>query len=172
MSTKIDLRLVFGEHFKTMRDAKNNKISRTDIALFFVFPVALGATIMTVSKGGFDAQSAGIWVGALSILAGLMVNVLVLLYAIRVVGPSKDEKKSQVELIKEVNVNIIFSVLVSIACIILLCIVPLFDGVPEKIMSGVIIALLANFTLTLLMTLKRLKALVDLRFKSGVDPSA
>jgi hypothetical protein len=169
MTTKIDLRDVFLEHFLTMRDEETGRTSRLDVFLFFIFPVMLASGLMIRSDKGFDSTSVGIWIGALSIMAGLMVNVLVLLYAIKAVGPTEAEETDQITLIKQVNANLLFSVLIAIAAIVLLCIVPLFDGRTERGFSALIIALLVNFTFTLLMTLKRLKVLVDLRFKEGAS---
>ncbi|SFS87479.1 hypothetical protein [Brevundimonas viscosa] len=167
MTTKIDLRDVFIEHVATLRDESTGKASKLDLFVFFVLPVIIGGGLMIYSENGFDSTSVGIWIGALSIMAGLMVNVLVLLYAVKAVGPGEAEVEKQITLIKQVNANLLFAVLISITAIVLLCIAPLFDDLLERLVSGVIIALLVNFTFTLLMTLKRLKVLVGLRFKDG-----
>lgn len=166
MSTKLDPSEIIKEHLSTMNNESTGRVSPVDVFVFFVAPVVAAALIMLLNCKGFDSSSVGIWIGALSILAGLMINVLVLLYTVKAVGPTEDEENDQIDLIKQVNANLLFSVLVALFAIVLLCIVAVLDGIAERFVSAVIIALLINFTLTILMTLKRLKALVDLRFKA------
>ena len=173
MSSKIDLRSVVTEHVKTLRNNRTDKISKIDLLTFYGLPFVAGIVCVWF-KLVLSTKAVGILIGALSILAGLLINVLVLLFTVNSVGPTETEKAKQTKLIIEVNSNLLYAVLIAVVSIIALCIAPL---IPETIyakgrgeflagaaFSGFIIALIGNFVLTLLMALKRLKILLELRF--------
>lgn len=173
MSSKINLLGIVSAHFATLKDNRTDRLSPVDIATFYGVPLVFAGICLT-SGLTLGTTAVGILIGALSILAGLLVNVLVLLYTVNVVGPSPDQKSKQQTLIIEVNSTLLYAVLVAVVAIIALCIVPV---VPQAVKTGMrhdfaaaatftalIIFLLGNFLLTLLMTLKRLKVLLELRF--------
>jgi hypothetical protein len=164
MSTKIDLRDIFTDHFKTLYDASTGKLSAIDIGVFIVIPLVSGA-INFLLKITISLTAVGILVSALSVLAGFLINVLVLLYTVKEVGPSQTEIDDQKNLIKEVNANLLFSITLSIISILLLCGIRVFPDFTHLYFSSIIVIILANFLLTLLMALKRLKLLLNLRFK-------
>lgn len=174
MSSKIDLRSIIVAHFATLRDNRTGKISWADVTTFYAVPLAFGAGCFALGVS-LGATAVGILIGALSILAGLLINVLVLLYTVNVVGPTATELQNQKQLIVEVNSNLLYAVLIAVVSIIALCMVPLIPStIPvgteqifqaRTVFSAVIIALMGNFVLTLLMTLKRLKILLELRFQ-------
>lgn len=167
MTAKIDLFGILSDHIATLKRADNDKISKWDLVFFYVIPLVIGASFSYFVKSGFDSTSVGIWIGALSILAGLLINVLVLLYTVKEVGPTEVETTEQKNLIKEVNANILYEIVIAVIAIVALCVVPALNDWPERLLSGIVIAIAVNFTLTLLMTLKRLRVLVGLRFKPG-----
>jgi hypothetical protein len=164
MSSKIDLRDVFRAHFATLRNASTERPSPLDLAVFFALP-ALAALIVFFAELKLTTSAIGILIGALSILGGLLINVLVLLYTVKEVGPTETETEEQRALIKEVNANLLYAITIAVLDIVLLCIVPLLSGAVEMFATYVIVAVLGNFVLTLLMALKRLKVLLDLRFR-------
>lgn len=167
MTSKIDPRDIISDHISTLVDAGTENLSLSDISVFFVVPVLFGSAFTILSGVGFSDNGVGIWIGAFSILAGLLINVLVLLYTVKEVGPTQSESCAQRKLIQEVNANLLYAILVATTTIVALCILPALNGWGERIVSGSVIALAVNFALTLLMTLKRLKILVGMRFKSG-----
>lgn len=166
MSPKIDVREIVTDHFRTLRDAPTGKVSIADLFTFFVVPALLGIAYFVVFKNGFGNNGVSILVGALSILAGLLINVLVLLYTVNAVGDTDEETREQIAYIREVNANLLYGICTAILVILILCIELVFPRQPARILSAFGLALLTHFLLTLLMTLKRIKVLVDLRFKN------
>lgn len=174
MTSKIDLRDVLAEHLATLRDGDAERISLADVFVFFGLPLAVAAAIAAADIT-LSTTAIGILIGALSILAGLLINVLVLLYTVKEVGPTETDNLEQRTLIREVNTNLLYAITIAVIDIVLLCILPLISGLDipftirgplESIWIGAIVFILGNFILTLLMALKRLKVLLDLRFKA------
>lgn len=164
MTSKIDLKEVFQDHINTLRDNSTGRLSVWDLTVFYALPT-LGGIVSFFLGLSIGDTGIGILISALSILAGLLINVLVLLYTVKEVGPTEKEAKRQVELIKEVNANLIYAITISILCIIMLCLLPRLHEFFDRAMTATILAILANFVLTLLMALKRLRVLLGLRFK-------
>jgi hypothetical protein len=180
MTSKIDLRDVVAEHLATLRDGDAQRISWMDVLVFFGLPLIVAVAI-ALANITLSTSAIGILIGALSILAGLLINVLVLLYTVKEVGPTETENEEQRTLIREVNANLLYAITIAVIDIVALCILPLIKGlgIPaaikgplDDVWSGAIIFILGNFILTLLMALKRLKVLLDLRFKAKSNASA
>lgn len=169
MTSKIDVRIIITEHLATLRNNATGKTSFADVAVFFGIP-AIAAGICTGFCVSLTLNAIGVLVGALSILAGLLINVLVLLYTVKEVGPSDDASKKQRTLIKEVNANLLYEITIAVAAIVALCVLPLFERPVSIGVSAFVVFLLGNFVLTLLMALKRIKVLLDLRFSESTTP--
>jgi len=116
----------------------------------------------------FNADVLNSLLTAYSIFAGLLLNLLILVYTFSgQASPPSALAKIRSELVKELHDNIAYSILVSIV-LVLLCMIAIaytkrFD--PPKLTSpwltGVTIFLTLNFVLTLLMILKRIYIMLN-----------
>jgi hypothetical protein len=120
MTTKIDFSKILLDHFKTLRDHESKRLMISDILLFFVFPLAL-STVVIVGHFELKDNFVTIIVTAASIFAGLLLNLLVLIYTIFIRDREKilhhlKENTFQTwqELVRQTFANVSFSILVSL----------------------------------------------------------
>lgn len=109
---KIDIRRIVIAQVRTLRDNSTQAYSAPDLALFFGLPVVLG--IAGAYYGWkFDGDVLNALLAAFSIFAGLLLNLLILIYTLS----SQTEQpaalaKTRMALIKELHDNIAYSILV------------------------------------------------------------
>jgi hypothetical protein len=167
---KIDITRIVVAQVRTMRDNSTQKYSFPDLLLFYGLPVLLGA-------GGsyygwkFNADVLNALLAAFSIFAGLLLNLLILVYTFS----SQAEHpaaltKNRLTLIKELHDNIAYSILVSIVLVVVAMITVAYLKMHEKPpdaaftgrwVTGTVIFLTMNFVLTLLMILKRIYIMLN-----------
>ncbi|MEU5552756.1 hypothetical protein ABZ738_23560 [Micromonospora sp. NPDC047793] len=145
-----------------MRDARTGKIRVADLAFFYGIPVLVGVAAFMLSwrVKGIDNLLA-----ALSILTGLLFNLLVLLFDTaarlksRPTGNASAESKHKYRLIHELNANITYTLGVGLVVAIILgaCSLAGIDDA-RRPWSILITTLLAHFVLLLGMLLKRLRS--------------
>jgi hypothetical protein len=164
VSTKLNLTDILTDHIGTLKNVNTGKLSKLDLLVFFGIPVVLSVVVYLL-KIDLGPVSIGILISALSILAGLLINVLVLLYTVKEIGPTESQKSEQIALIKEVNANLLYEITLAILLVVLLCGLRLFSGHLLGALTAVAIFGAGNFTLTLLMAIKRIKVLIGLRFQ-------
>ncbi|MFI7518955.1 hypothetical protein [Micromonospora globbae] len=159
---------IIRDHFDTMRDARSGKIRVSDLAFFYGIPLLVGVAAYVFSWGvkGIDNLLA-----ALSILTGLLFNLLVLLFdtAARFKGrpgaEANAENKHKYRLIHELQANITYTLGVGLAVAIILGACSL-AGVQDarRPWSVLVTILLAHFVLLLGMLLKRLRSVFLVEF--------
>ncbi|MBF0383473.1 MAG: hypothetical protein HQL69_20835 [Magnetococcales bacterium] len=174
MSSKIDVRRILSDHIQTLRNEKTNKRSLWDLTLFFLIPACLGA--FSIHKGfSFSDDAVGVLITALSIFAGLLINVLVLIYSIfqniTEDGSGQNEqglstRGEEKRFLREIFANISFAILVAVSTVILVSLAQAFDIKQPVVFSGIVVAFSINFILTLLMALKRIHALLSHKLAS------
>jgi len=169
-SMKIDITRIIIAQVRTLRDNATQRYSVPDLILFFGLPIALGA-------GGayygwkFDADVLNALLAAFVIFAGLLLNLLVLVYMF---SASTEHPAALAQngttLIKELHDNIAYAILESIVIVVMTMITvaylkmreqPPADAFTVKWVSAVIIFLTMNFVLTLLMILKRMYIMLN-----------
>ena len=164
MTEKLDPRDIVRDHFSTLKNARTGKTSTLDVLVFFGLPGIFGIAFLLVTAEGYSNDASTLWIAALSVLAGLLINVLVLLYTVQTVGPTPQEHDDQKAVIKEVNANLLYAILIAILAICALCGSPMMPTKLSHWLGAIITFLIGNFMLTLLMTVKRIKLLVGMRF--------
>lgn len=165
MTTKIDIRMIGSDHFDTLRDAATGKLSRWDIIAMFVLPALLGLAAAIFCFVVPD-EHVGTLVSVFSIFAGLLLNVLVLIYSVSDQIDGSADKDVRNSLLRESFANISYSIVVSLVVVALLTALLFVNGLAQQIVSGFIVAFAANFTLSLLMILKRLHVLLRSKFST------
>src|SRR5688572_19888175 len=81
MSSKVNVSSIITDHLKTLRDEATDRISKLDILTFFGLGTAAAAVVMW-QKLLLSDNAIGVMVAAFSIFAGLLINVLVLIYTV------------------------------------------------------------------------------------------
>ena len=162
MTTKIDVRMIIGDHFATLRDEGTSKISRTDIAVICGIPIAVGLVAYFLCFRIPD-QYIGTLISVFAIFVGLLFNVQVLIYNFS----DRDEPQdvtTRNELLRQSFANISYAILVSLAVVILLSFLLFSSGWLEAALEAIVVALAINFVLSLLMVLKRMHVLLRSKF--------
>jgi len=167
---KIDVTRIVVAQVRTMRDNASQRYSVSDLSLFFGLP-ALLAVAGSYYGWGFDADVLNALLAAFSIFAGLLLNLLILVYTLssQVEHPAV-LAKTRMAVVKELHDNIAYSILVSIVIVVTTMITVAYLKMHQRPaqavftgrwMSGVVIFLTLNFVLTLLMILKRIYTMLN-----------
>jgi hypothetical protein len=169
MISKINVTGIVKDHLDTLCDFGTQRISPFDIILFFVVPafVAVPVALFTVP---LTSNIASLLITILSIFAALLFNLLLILFDImRKSETIRGQAQIQNDFLQEIYNNVSYCILLSIV-IVLLVIVALIDiNIPviNRIITGTVVYLTSSFTLTLLMVLKRIHALLAVEFRNG-----
>ncbi|WP_460106611.1 hypothetical protein [Streptomyces sp. YKOK-J1] len=155
----IDLIPIIKDHFRTLRSHADNRILWGEVFFFFGTPALLGLL------GAFldwKVKGVGNILAAFAILAGLLFNLLVLLFDVAAKAAQASGVGSQnirLKLAKQLQANVTYALLVALSAAGILGVA---SGMGmEKInrwLSGVLVVLLAHFTLTLLMIMRRIRS--------------
>ncbi len=167
MLGKIDPRDIVRDHFRTLVRYRENRISLADLVLFLLAPLALSvaaaALHIVLSPVAVDVLT-----NAMAILAGLLLNLLVLIHTLARGYQGPTGAADARDLLQQVYANIAYSILLS-----LLALVPLVfvASAPDSSFvasaaSALAMFFVIHFTLTLLMVLKRVHALLAFDFRA------
>lgn len=162
---KISIARIISDHISTLKDYGNSKYSKPDIILFFFIPFLISAASVYFGLR-LNKDLVGILINVFSIFAGLLFNLLVLLYDVisKISGSAKSKQSTRlkIDLLEQVFSNISFEILLSLINVILLAISTLFDSkIANSSFSFFVFYLVILFTLSLLMVLKRVHKLLS-----------
>lgn len=165
MSSKIDVRVILKDHFLTLRDEATSRLSYIDIVVMFGIPALFAVASISVRAGVNDSY-VGTIVSMFSIFAGLLFNVLVLIYSLSPQDEVPSDQKGEIRrrLLKQAFSNISYSILIALAVVVILGLSLFVGGWIEILLGALAIFLAVNFGLSLLMVLKRLHMLLRDRF--------
>lgn len=150
------------DHYRTLRNARTDRVSAPDLLVFVGLPAAL-AVLCWVK--GLRAEEAGDVLAAVAILTGLIFNVFVLLFDLTM--RAKDSSDSAylhtiMTLADELRSNVTYAVLIGITTTALLAGLVMF-GEKDKPLAVLPTSLVVFFgvqlLLTIFMILKRVRAL-------------
>ncbi|MEV5083123.1 hypothetical protein AB0K74_31350 [Streptomyces sp. NPDC056159] len=155
----IDVIPIIKDHFKTLRSHRDNRIMWKQVVFFYGIPLLLGAidTILAWRIGGV-----GNILTAFAILAGLLFNLLVLLFdvaskAAQAGGLGDDN--SRLKLAKQLQANVTYALLVALLTASILGVASgMKMETVNRWLSGILLVLLAHFSLTLLMIVRRIRS--------------
>jgi hypothetical protein len=168
---KIDIREIIYNHVKTLKVQNKKNLSVHDLITFFVFPLVI-SLVLCIFKVEVNNNLTGTLLNVFSIFAGLLFNLLVLIYDIfsKIKQDNSNNNKTgkqtrsdkSILLLKEIYNNISFGILISLISVILLAIsiFPL-PKLLKAAFSFFIFYFLSLFILTLLMILKRIHSLLS-----------
>lgn len=170
MFSKINIWQIISDHLKTLVDASKKRAGVSDWVLFLVVPIVF-ASVCVLYKPHLSRDSIELIITVTAIFAGLLFNVLVLLFDImakindRPVRSARDEQKElkrvKIRILKQTYSNISFSIVESLS-IIVFCIIALPDiRYLKQVALFFAFALTANFILTFIMVIKRFHVLLS-----------
>jgi hypothetical protein len=170
---KINILCIFSNHFATLRHHTKGTFSFGDFALFYLMPLVIAIFLATQLPNGFLSNLSSELITFYSVLGGFMLNLLVLVYGFDVKNFERPDVAEVV--LKEIAANI--SYLVTLASIVILTLFSIkiyafLGSTVELNVKGFdlifafkqavivfIIGSLINFSLTILMVLRRFYAL-------------
>lgn len=163
--SKVDISGIFINHLGTLKNYGSSSYSAADILVFFILP---GIFSIAIVYGGLrlNQNLISILINVFAIFASFLFGLLILIYDVvsKTVKDSNTLAENRLALnrLEAIAFNVSFEVLLSILTVLLLLISVAFDkGVLSIISSLVVIYLVAVFTLTLFMILKRVHKLLD-----------
>lgn len=152
---KINLNKIVISHFNTLKNYNTKKFELDDLITFILLPILI-ATILLISKVELRDSSLNIVITILSVLVGLLFNVIVIVFDII---KRNNSNKIKNRILNELMTNISYSILISLSAIILtLCLNIPFKFV-HLVLNWLVFFLIAHFFITILMILKRMYAL-------------
>lgn len=185
MFTKISVVGIIKDHISTLKNGRTNKLHYPDVILFFIIPAVISG-LTTYLEIPLNDGLANALITSFSIFSALLFNLLLLVYDIS--GKNLDQTKytdpvdikrivQKRELLREIYVNVSFSILVSIMTVVILLSYFLKPGNCrlwainicsfQWLLAFVIYYLAIQFILTLLMVLKRIYKLLAKAFENN-----
>ena len=164
MLTKLNPRAIIIAHWNSFRDDATGKLSWAELIFHAVAPAAAAATY-TVFGEGISENAAGIVVSAASIAAGLLLNLLVLIYTLVYNAKSARQQIKNLDAMRQVCDEALATIAYCILLSLLLVVAAFFAIAPRaSVLSAIgqpatIYLGTANF-LCVLIILKRVFALV------------
>jgi hypothetical protein len=154
----IDLAPIVKDHFQTLRSHATDRVMWGEVSFFFGAPVLLGAL------GAFldwKVKGVGNILAAFAILAGLLFNLLVLLFdvAAKAAQGGLGSQNIRLKLAKQLQANVTYALLMALGAAGILGVASGM-GMEEinRWLSSILIVLLAHFTLTLFMIMRRIRS--------------
>ncbi len=174
MFNKINILGIMGDHYKTFVDFNTEKTKISDYFIFFGIPIII-ALIAYYFCITISSNSAAVITTAVTILAGLLFNLLVLVHTINSRNYIYTTRKDTDKFFMEIYANISYSILISLFCLIPLVYLSFTDSSDIKNYSNyykdilkytsvIVILLSVHLFLTLLMVLKRMHYLLRIEF--------
>lgn len=175
MFGKVNISRIVSDHWATLHASHTDKISWWDVLLFGGMPLIPVIIFWDTTANDKNGAFWDIALTSLSIFAGLLLNLLVLLYGL-IEKPitneqsddpvvAKENAKTRNLLLREVYYNVSYAVLVAVLSILALVFLMVVGKESiERLLSSALYFLLAHFVLTMFMILKRIHALLSYEF--------
>lgn len=158
---KININQILKSHFATLRNDNSNKAEFDDYWTFLIVPM-LVATGLIYFNIQLKDSAVNIVVTTLSILVGLLFNVIVLIFDIIKRDASQRLKNT---VLKQLLANISFTILLSIVTILFTLATYFENDYIKEIATWIVYFFLTIFLFTVLMVLKRMYLL----FRNEID---
>lgn len=157
--SKINVWPIVVDHWRTLRDYGSNAPSMRDVAWFAGAPLVACVALLYL-RLQLSSDAVSVLITALSIFAGLLLNLLLLTHNI-IAGSAAASTSRRRLLLKEIYRNISYAILLSLVTVAVLIAAVLLPGTGSRwIASAAVYALVTHFLLTLLMILKRVHVML------------
>lgn len=176
---KIDIRYIVRDHMRTLRNAQTNKVSVSDIVLFYAVPAALAGAAFWLKFEFKKADVFNVSVTFFGIFIALLLNIQVAIFAVfqRKWGSPIDDRmkdyqdkkfKDRQKLLSEMNANLSYLVLVSCLALFVLFVFYVQECL-QGIGPAITVFIYTHFFLTLIMIVKRAHALFQSEYDHRSD---
>jgi uncharacterized membrane protein len=158
----IDIRRIVGVHFRSLGLAANHPWHWSNVFLHVVLPVTAGAS--AAAFGWPWSTVTGNVLTAVSIIAGLLLNLLVLVHSMHAKLAAEGESERPRRVAKEAHANIAFATLVSLILVALLLTLSSIEYRSEDAAAVIRFPtdmLLFSLFVTLILVLRRVHALFE-----------
>ncbi len=159
---KFNIFFILRDHFNTLRDFDlNNKISASDVFLFYFLPLCISSGLMAFCNNINDSINdnlIAIFITVFSIFIGLLLNLLVLNIDLK---QKFQESKIKQIVAKQTFINISYGIVVSILGVIFGLCTYLQIWVLPQIFTFLSYFIMVHFILTLFMIIKRVYKLFE-----------
>jgi len=180
MSSKINITKIIKDHWNTLYNYRTNRFSVADLLQLFVVPTILGTTFALFVPGTVPINSNffNAALTSLSIFAGLLVNVIVLIYdAIQktVKNNQSTNNNVRIKFLGELSANISFTIVLSIISIAVFLVISSVNvdemstiisnetrKVINRVVSSIVYSIVLIFLSHLLLVVKRIYHLLRL----------
>lgn len=174
---KIDVRDILAAHFCTLVNAKTGRISLADILTFYCFP-GLVALLVAWDAEKFPQAFYSVAISVFAIFAALLFSVQIALFSVlqrdvsvsdalpksKATSAITERVQSRRELIREVNANISYLILVACLGVTILLIFTLTEH-GSVFRSAAATYFVAHFVLTVVLVVTRVHTLFDEEYK-------
>lgn len=159
MIEKINIYGIIKGHILSLKDEATGKVLVIDLVVSFIFPL-FPVPLFYIFNLSMSDASVGAWVSAFSIFAGLLFNLLILIFGIDVsrhVG--SDVVGRAKRFIEEIFVNVAFSILIAIIVVLVLGVLLFIPKNGGCAGASIFVYGLGVFVVVVLMILKRVHVL-------------
>ena len=169
MFSKINVLHIVKSQVGTWIDDSTGNKKIGDFVLFIGGPVLVGLLLTFFLKVALETDLITLLATILSIVSALLFNLLILIFDIS--GKNEEKLKNEnnrlAELLKQIYINISFSIVVSIAALIVVVLAyfSFWPGIIYDLLRFLAFGLITLFLLTLFMILKRIDILLFEDFK-------
>lgn len=164
MLTKLNPKAIVIAHWRSFKDDSTGRLSWLEIAFHACVPALVAATYISFGEG-ISENAAGILVSAASIAAGLLLNLLVLIYTLVYNAKSAQQQIKNLDALRQVCDEALATIAYCILLSLVLVVSAFFAIAPRstilsQIGQAVTLYLGAATFLCVLIVLKRVFALV------------
>jgi len=175
---KINVASIVRDHWATLYDVRSNRTNYTDVIVFYVLPILLGATAYTLSfKIKIDFYNVSITF--FGIFLALLLNIQVAIFGIfqrkwetpnddRQADTQRSELIDRRKLLSELNSNISYLTVVSCTALVVFIVFYVSEN-KEGVCPAISVTLYAHFILTFVMIAKRSHALFQKEYRDSPD---
>ncbi len=162
---KLNILPILKGHLNTLQDFRNSSLAIPDLLTFFGLPCIVGV-VLVMLKFGFRVDAVSGFLNTFSILTGLLLNLLVLVFTLAsAAAPMNMDLRMRKIFLRQIFANICFSILISIAVVVTALISLAYMRSNQGAVTGpaatfVLSSFTASFVLTLLMVIKRMYVLL------------
>lgn len=165
---KFNVLFIIRDHFRTLYDAENKKVSYLDIFVFYGLPIIMSATAY-YSDVKLKDEAYGLAIVIFGVFIALLLNIQVAIFSVshtkwqapsdtKLMASFEEDKIDKNAILRELNTNLSYMILLCSLVLFVAGYSSLFDNVQE-ISSIFLIFAFTHFVLNLLMVIKRAHAL-------------
>ncbi|ORL11663.1 hypothetical protein [Prescottella equi] len=161
MESKLSVIPTVKAHLNTLRDDTSGRLQRSDFAVFYVVPIAVGVAMWLL---GVRLSEIGGYLGGLAVFTALLFALVIFVFQLRVQisDDSRFDRSSTLfELIDQIFSNVCYAVVIGVLTtglgVVAVTLTDGTEGAPAPL-SSALAAFALHLVLTIFMCIKRIQA--------------